>query len=40
MKNNIEQSKKLIDELLELWIETKLRCDKIELLVKQIKEIK
>ena len=40
MKYNIEQSKQLVDELVDLWIETKIRCDKIESLVKQLKEIK
>ena len=34
----LEQGKQLVDELLELWVETKIRCDKIENLVKQLKE--
>ena len=34
MKYNIEQSKQLIDELVDLWIKTKIRCDKIESFVK------
>ena len=38
MKNNIEPGKQLIDELVELWIETKDRCDRIENLINQIKE--
>ena len=38
MKNDLKMGKQLIDELVELWIETKIRCDKIEELVKQIKE--
>ncbi len=38
MKYTMEQGKQLIDELIELWIETKLRCDKIEELVKQLKD--
>ncbi len=40
MKYTMEQGKQLVDELIELWIETKIRCDKIESLVKQLKEIK
>jgi hypothetical protein len=40
MKYTIEQDKQLKDELVELWIETKIRCDKIEKMVKQFKEIK
>lgn len=39
MKYTMEQSKQLIDELVKLWIETKVRCDKIENLVKQLKAI-
>lgn len=33
-----EKINKLGDELVELWDETKIRCDKIENLIKQIKE--
>ncbi len=36
MKYDIEMGKQLIDELVELWIETKIKCDKIERLVKDI----
>jgi hypothetical protein len=39
MKYDLEQGKQLIDELLDLWIETKVRCDRIEELVKQLNEI-
>jgi len=38
MNYTIEQGRNLIDELLDLWIETKIRCDKIEELVKRLKE--
>ena len=38
MKYDIEQGKQLVDELVELWIETKIQCNKIENLVKQLKE--
>jgi len=38
MEYDIEQGKQLVDELIELWVETRIRCDKIESLVKQIKE--
>lgn len=31
-------SKQLVDELVNLWIETKVRCEKIEQLIKQLKE--
>ena len=37
---DIEPGKQLIDELLDLWVETKVRCDKIEELIKQLKEDK
>lgn len=37
MKYDMKQGKQLVDELIDLWIETKNRCDKIENLVKQIK---
>ena len=39
MKYDLEQGKQLIDELIDLWIETKMRCDKIEELVKHLKEM-
>jgi len=35
----MEQGKQRVDELVELWIETKVRCDKIESLVKHLKEV-
>jgi hypothetical protein len=38
MEYDIDMSKQLVDELVELWVETRIRCDKIESLVKQIKE--
>ena len=38
MKYDMEQGKQLVDELVDMWIETKVKCDKIEELVKQIKE--
>ena len=38
MEYVIDMSKQLVDELVELWVETRIRCDKIESLVKQIKE--
>ncbi len=38
MKYDMEQGKQLEDELVELWIETKVRRDKIESLVKHLKE--
>jgi hypothetical protein len=38
MEFDMEQGKQLVDELVNLWIETKIRCDKIEELVKQLKE--
>ena len=38
MKYDTEIGIQLIDELVELWFETKERCDKIEILVKKIKE--
>ena len=34
----MDMSKQLVDELVELWVETKIQCDKIESLVKQIKK--
>jgi hypothetical protein len=38
MVSNIEIGKHLVDELADLWIETKVKCDKIESLIKQHKE--
>jgi len=38
MKYNMEISKQLVDELVSLWSECSTRCDKINNLVKQIKE--
>ena len=38
MKNEIEQGKELVDELIELWTECSKRCDSIEEIVRQIKE--
>ncbi len=38
MKCDMELGKQLVDELVELWIKTKIQCDKIEELVKQLKE--
>lgn len=40
MKYDTEMGKQLISELIDLWIETKDRCYKIENLVKQFKESK
>ena len=36
----MDMSKQLVDELVELWVETKVRCDKIEELIIQLKELK
>jgi len=38
MKYDIELMNILGNELVELWVETKVRCDKIEELVKEIKK--
>ena len=38
MKDKKEQGKQLVDQLIELWTECSVRCDRIEELVKQIKE--
>ena len=38
MKNETEEGKQLVDELIELWSECSIRCEKIEELVKEIKE--
>ena len=40
MEYDMDISKQLVDELVELWVETKVRCDKIEELIIQIKETK
>lgn len=37
MEFDIELGKQLIDELLELWVETKIKCDRIEQLTKTTK---
>jgi len=37
MEYDIELGKQLVDELVELWVETKVRCDKIEVLIIQLK---
>lgn len=36
----MDMSEQLVDELVELWVETKVRCDKIEQLIIQLKETK
>ena len=38
MKYDMELSKQIRNELVELWLKTKIRCYKIESLDKQIKE--
>jgi len=38
MKYDMKQSKQLVDELVDLWVESKVRCDKIESMVKRIRE--
>lgn len=38
MKYTIKHSKQLIDELIDMWIETKIRCDRIKELVKHLIE--
>ena len=40
MVYDIEKGKQLIDELINLWVETKIQCDKIEFLINQIKNRK
>jgi len=35
---DLELGKQLVNELVNLWIETKVRCETIEDLVKQLKE--
>jgi hypothetical protein len=39
MEYDMDMSQQLVDELVELWVETKVRCDKIEELIKQLKEL-
>ena len=38
MKYNIEIGNQLVNELVDLWAETMIKCDRIEELVKQLKE--
>jgi len=38
MEYDMDMSQQLVDELVELWVETKVRCDKIEDIIKQLKE--
>ena len=38
MEYDVELGKQLVDELLELWVETKTQCERIEDIVKQLKE--
>ncbi len=38
MEYNLEQGKKLIEELIDLWFECSIRCERIENLIKQIYE--
>ena len=38
MEYDTELSKQLADELVDLWTECSMRCDRIEELLKQIKE--
>jgi hypothetical protein len=40
MEYDMDMSEQLVDELVELWVETKVRCDKIEQLIIQLKETK
>ena len=40
MEYDIKIGKQLIDELIDLWTENKIRCEKIEQLIKQLKETK
>jgi hypothetical protein len=40
MEYDMELGKELINELLELWVETKVKCEKIEELIKQFEENK
>ena len=36
MESDIELGKQLIDELVDLWVETKDKCERIEELVKKL----
>jgi len=38
MEYDMELGKQLVDELVDLWIESKTRCEIIEELVKKLKE--
>jgi hypothetical protein len=38
MKFDMDVGKKLIEELVDLWNDCSIRCEKIEQLVKQLKE--
>ena len=38
MEYDLDLGKQLVNELVELWVETKVRCERIEDLVKQLKE--
>jgi hypothetical protein len=40
MEYDMEISQHLVDELVELWVESKVRCDKIEEMIKQLNETK
>jgi len=40
MDFDMEHGKQLVDELVDLWVETKVRCERIEQLIKKIKETK
>jgi len=38
MEYDLDLGKQLVNELVELWVETKVRCERIEDLVTQLKE--
>jgi len=38
MEYDLDLGKQLVNELVDLWVETKVRCERIEDLVKQLKE--
>jgi len=40
MEYDIELGKQLVDELVDLWVGTKIRCEKIEKLIIQLKSLK
>jgi len=40
LRYDIKLGKQLMNELVDLWIETKVRSDRIEQLIKQLKETK